>query len=156
MNRRAQRVASLIRDTIGQLLLAKIADPRIDPARTSITHVDVPEDLLTARVFISVIGSEAQQRNALRALNHAAGHIQELMMRQISLRNTPLLEFVEDKSFKKSLETYAAIQQAMEEIRQKEEARQAESASESTPTDQAQNPDQGKQAPGGESQESDQ
>lgn len=156
MNRRAQRVASLIRDTVGQLLLAKIADPRIDPARTSITRVEVPEDLLTARVFISVIGSEAQQRNALRALNHAAGHIQELMMRQISLRNTPMLEFVEDKSFKKSLETYAAIQQAMEEIRQKEQARQAQSPGESTPAGEADDQGESNQAPQDESQESDQ
>lgn len=123
MNRRTERVASLIRHTIGQLILAKLSDPRIDPARTSVTRVEVPEDLLTARVFISVMGTDAQQRSALRALKHAAGHIQDLMARQITLRNTPMLEFVEDVRFKKSLETYTAIQKAMEETRQKEEAR---------------------------------
>ena len=42
-------------------------------------------------------------------------------MRQISLRNTPRLEFVEDTNFKKTLKTYTLIQKAMEEIRQKEE-----------------------------------
>jgi len=123
MNRRTERVCSLIRDTIGQLILAKLSDPRIDPARTSVTRVEMPEDLLTARVFMSVIGTEPQQRSTLRALKHAAGHIQELMMRQISLRNTPLLEFVEDTNFKKSLETYKIIQQAMNELHQKEDAR---------------------------------
>ncbi len=121
MKRRTERVSSLIRDTIGEILLSKISDPRIDPALVSVTRVEMPEDLLTARVFVSVMGAQTQQRNVLRALRHAAGRIQELMMRQISLRNTPRLEFVEDTNFKKTLETYTLIQKAMEEIRQKEE-----------------------------------
>lgn len=122
MNRRTQRVANLIRNTIGQLLLAKIADPRIDPARTSITRVEVPDDLLTAKVYVSVMGTEAEQKLAVQALRHAAGHIQELMMRQISLRHTPQLDFVLDEQFKKMIQTYAIIEEAMKEIRQKDEA----------------------------------
>jgi ribosome-binding factor A len=121
MKRRTERVTSLIRDTIGEILLSKISDPRIDPALVSVTRVEMPEDLMTARVFVSVMGAESQQRNVLRALQHAAGRIQELMMKQISLRNTPHLEFVEDKTFKKTLETYTLIQKAMQEIREKEE-----------------------------------
>ena len=124
MSRRTERVGSLIRNTIGQLLLSKLSDPRIDPAKTSITRVEVPEDLLTAKVFVSVLGTEGEQGRTLRALTHAAGHIQELMMRQISLRHTPTLEFVADTGFKRTLQTYAIIDQAMEEIRQKEQARQ--------------------------------
>ncbi len=122
-SRRTERIANLIRNTIGQLLLSKIADPRIDPARTSITRVEVPEDLLTARIYISVIGSEADQRKALTALNGAAGHFQELLGKEIQLRNTPRLDFVVDAQFKKSIETYRLIQQAMQEIHQKEQAK---------------------------------
>jgi ribosome-binding factor A len=129
MSRRSERVANLIRNTIGRLLLAKLSDPRVDPARTSVTRVEVPEDLLTATVYFSVIGTEAHQRRTLHALTHAAGHIQELMMREIRLRNTPLLEFRIDKQFKKTLQTLQLIQQAMEEIHQKEQARAAEGAS---------------------------
>ena len=127
MSRRTQRIESLIRDTIGMLLLTKIADPRIDPARTSVTRVEVPADLLSARVYISVIGTEAQQRNALRALQHAAGHIQELMMRQIELRTTPILDFQADVQFKKAIQTQAIIQQVSEELRRKDEERGASS-----------------------------
>ncbi len=47
-------------------------------------------------------------------------------MRQISLRNTPHLEFVDDKQFKKAMETYTIIQKAMDEIRQKEERAKAQ------------------------------
>lgn len=123
MSRRADRVGSLIRQILGQVLLSKLSDPRVDPARTSITRVEVPEDLLTARVYVSVMGTEAQQRTALRALRHAGGRIQELLMRQMSLRHTPVLRFELDKQFKKTLQILQLIEQAMAEIRQKELAR---------------------------------
>ena len=125
MNRRTERVGNLIRNTIGQLILRQLADPRIDPARTSVTRVELPEDLLTAKVYVSVGGDEAQQRKTIQALRHAAGHIQELMMRKISLRHTPALDFVLDEAFKKTLETYQIIEQAMKEIRSKDPAEQA-------------------------------
>jgi len=129
MSRRTQRVANLIRETVGEVLLRQLSDPRIDPARTSITRVEIPEDLLTARVFISVIGTEGQQSRTIRALQHAAGHVQELMMKRISLRHTPLLSFELDESFKKTLQTFELIDQAMDEIHQREAARQQEGAS---------------------------
>jgi ribosome-binding factor A len=125
MSRRSERVASLIRDTIGHLLLAKLSDPRLNPALVSVTRVEVADDLLTARVYVSVVGAPSQQRNALRALRHAAGRLQELMMRQIQLRNTPVLEFALDEKFKQTLRTYELINQAMAEIRAKEERQAA-------------------------------
>jgi len=124
MSRRTQRVANLIRQTLAEALLSKLSDPRIDPARTSLTRVEIPEDLLTAKVFVSVLGTQAQQRRALRALRHAAGHLQELMMRRISLRHTPILSFELDTRYKKTLETLDIIRQAMDEIQEKELARQ--------------------------------
>jgi len=151
MRRRAERVSSLIRDVVGQLLLSKISDPRVDPARVSITNVEVAEDLMVAKIFISVTGdprrtdteNAKEQTLTVRALRHAAGHIQELMMEQISLRFTPRLEFVEDHTFKKTLQTYQIIQQAMDEIRQKEQAKSAadegESESATKPSDKAPN-----------------
>ena len=122
MNRRPKRIASLIRDTIGQILLTKLSDPRIDPVRTSIVRVEVPDDLLTAKVYVSVIGEPADQRRTLRALRHAAGHVQELMMRQMSLRHTPMLDFQIDTRFKKTVETLEIIQKVSEELRAKDEA----------------------------------
>lgn len=121
MSRRSERIASLIRETIGQVLLTKLSDPRVNPALVSVTRVEVPEDLLTARVYVSVVGTASQQRTSLRALRHAAGHIQELMMRQIQLRNTPVLQFAIDQKFKQTLRTYQLIDQAMAEIRAKED-----------------------------------
>lgn len=126
MTRRMERIGNLIRNTIGELLLSKISDPRIDPARTSVTRVEVADDLLTAKVYISVIGTEAQQRTTLAALRHAAGHIQELMMRQIELRLTPVLNFTLDAQFKKALKTLEILQKVSQELREKDLQRSQE------------------------------
>ena len=104
------------------MLLDKISDPRIDPARTSIISVEVSDDLLRATVYVSVMGTENRQRLAIRALQHAAGHIQELMMRQIRLRLTPILSFKSDAKFKKTLETLEIIQKVSDELRAKDMA----------------------------------
>jgi len=109
-------------------VLEKLADPRIDTAKMSVTRVEVGEDLLTAKVYVSVMGGEPEQRCTLRALDHAAGYIQDLMMRRISLRHTPVLKFLLDTKYKKTLETWKVIEQVMDEIRRKEEAGGAEGA----------------------------
>ena len=130
MSRRTDRVASLIRDVVGELVQSKLSDPRVDPARTSITRVEVSEELTSAKVFISVMGTEAEARTTVRALQHAAGRLQERMMQKVRLRNTPVLSFHVDVSFKKTLETLNLISRATEEIREKEEARAAKEAEE--------------------------
>ena len=123
MTRRTQRVGSLVRDTVGRLILTELSDPRIDPARTSVVRVEVPEDLLTAKVFVSVLGDDALQRKTLRALRHAAGHIQELLGRRLALKHTPRLTFEFDKNFQGTLEIYRIIEDAMQEIRDKDSER---------------------------------
>ena len=124
MSRRTERVGNLIRNTLGQLLLSKMSDPRFDSARTSITRVEVPEDLLTARVYVSVTGSEEDQHKTIAALQHAVGYLQERLGREIRLRNTPRLSFEIDVKFKKTLETLSLISEITEERRAKEQARQ--------------------------------
>lgn len=119
MTRRTERICSTIRRTIAEALLSKVADPRIEPARTSITNVVIAEDLLVAKVYVSVLGDEAAQRRTLDALRHAAGYFQELVGRQVQLRYTPSLEFHADSQFKKTLETLEAIQRVSEELARK-------------------------------------
>ena len=118
-----------MRQIMGDLLLRKLSDPRIDRARTSMTRVEVAEDLLTAKVYVSVMGTEGEQNRTIQALRHASGHLQELMMKQMSLRTTPVLSFILDTEFKKTLETLDIIQRVSDEIRQKDQARLEAAAS---------------------------
>ena len=120
MSRRTERIGKVIKQSVGRILRTELSDPRIDTARTSITRVEVQEDLLRAKVYVSVIGTEAEQRRTVRALNHAAGRIQLEMRRDVSLRFMPALEFLTDEQFKGALKTWQLIQQAMDELREKE------------------------------------
>ena len=124
MSRRTDRVGNLIRNTLGQLLLSKMSDPRFDSARTSITRVEVPEDLLTARVYVSVTGSDEDRNKTIAALQNATGYLQERLGREIRLRNTPKLTFEIDVKFKKTLETLSLISEIAEERRVKQQTRQ--------------------------------
>jgi ribosome-binding factor A len=135
MSRRTQRIANLVRNSLGALLLSKLSDPRVDPARTSITRVEVPEDLLTAKVFVSVMGTPAEQRKTVTALKHAAGRLQDLLARDVQLRHTPVLRFELDTQFKKTLQTLEIINQAMEEIHARQRARDEADGPESQPSD---------------------
>lgn len=124
MARRTERVGNLIRNTLGPILLAKMSDPRLDPARVSITRVELPEDLLTARVYISVLGGRKEEETrVIAALRHAAGYLQARLMEQIRLRNTPRLDFCIDEQYKKTMRTLHLIAEISEELRQKDQAR---------------------------------
>ncbi len=121
MNRRTERIGKLLQHEVGKVLLGKLADPRIDSARTSITRVEATEDLVRAKVYISIIGTQAQQQRCIKALERAAGRIRAIVRDNVTLRHMPILEFEIDHQFKKTLETLNVIRQAMDEIREKEE-----------------------------------
>ena len=121
MNRRTERIGKLLQHEIGKILIEKLADPRIDAARTSITRVKVQEDLLAAKVYVSIIGTEAQQRRCIEALERAAGRIRILVRDEVRIRYMPALVFVADQQFKETLETWNLIRQAMDEIHDRED-----------------------------------
>lgn len=151
MSRRTQRVAALIRQIVGELILTKLSDPRIDRVRTSVTRVEIGEDLLTAKVYVSVMGTEGQQNRTISALRHASGHVQELMAKKITLRHTPVLTFAMDTEFKKTLDTLDIIRRVTDEIEQKDQARiQAEESQDSQAQGQ---PDQQTPLPGNTKQD---
>jgi ribosome-binding factor A len=110
----------VIRQILGEALLSKLADPRVDPARTSITRVEIDEELVDARVYVSVMDEPGNQKLTIDALKHAKGYFQEQIGRQLRIRHTPSLTFQLDEQFKKTLETYRLIDEAMAEIREKD------------------------------------
>ena len=89
---RVDKVASIVRDIVGEAMTTHLHDPRISPL-ASVTRVEVSGDLQIARVYISVIGEAATGRRTLAGLTHAAGHIQRLVARQLTIRRCPQLRF---------------------------------------------------------------
>lgn len=79
------------------VLLRDIKDPRI-PALTSVMKTEVTKDLKFAKIYVSVMGSEEEKKNALKGLKSASSFIRREISRRLNLRITPELNFVIDDS----------------------------------------------------------
>ena len=69
--RRVERVASLIRKEISELLSTGIRDGRVHQGMVSITSVEVAGDLQHCKIFVSVFGTEEERGQALEGLKAA-------------------------------------------------------------------------------------
>jgi ribosome-binding factor A len=65
-----------------------------------------------AKVLVSIMGSEAQQRTVLKGLQNSVGFLQSKIADRIETRYIPRLSFVIDDGVKKSV----AVQQILEQI----------------------------------------
>jgi ribosome-binding factor A len=97
--RRQERVADLLQEEISDLLQRKVRDPRLE--LVTVTALQVSSDLRYARVYVSLLGSEEEQRAALAGLQHAAGFLRHELGARLSLRCVPDLTFVLDESIER-------------------------------------------------------
>lgn len=111
---RRDKFASVIRNVIGDVISHKLSDPRIS-MMTSVTRVEVSGDLQHAKVYVSVMGSETEQRRTLIGLSHARAHIQRIVAGKISARQCPQILFVEDDSIKGTARIVKIIQDSLSE-----------------------------------------
>jgi ribosome-binding factor A len=99
---RANRLAGEIKRVITELLQIGLKDPRVHRL-TSITAVNVSRDLRHAKVYVSVMGSEEEQKKTLEGLQSANGFIRSELGKQIRLSYHPELLFELDTSLEHSL-----------------------------------------------------
>ena len=95
--RRPDRVAEAIREEVATFLAEDVKDPRVQGLVT-VTGVDVTRDLRHARVFVSVLGSDAERAVTFEGLASVAGHLRARVGRALRLRLAPELVFKEDQS----------------------------------------------------------
>jgi ribosome-binding factor A len=94
MYKRATRVADQIRMEVADIIMRKTKDPRVGDV--TVTDVEVTNDLRLARVFVTALGDERAQTDALAGLDKAAGFIRSELGRRLQLRYTPELVFQRD------------------------------------------------------------
>ena len=94
---RMERLAEELKKTVSAVIF-DMNDPRI-PVVTSITSMEVTQDLKYAKAHVSVYGEdEAAAKAAVDALNHAAGFIQHEVGSRMTIRRVPQIKFVGDDS----------------------------------------------------------
>jgi len=100
MAHRIERVNSLIRQEISQLLQRQVKDPRLG-SFIAITEVSTSADLKFAKVFISRMCSQEERHQTLEALVSASGFFRRELARRLKLRYTPELRFFWDDSMER-------------------------------------------------------
>src|SRR5436853_5527073 len=98
---RMRRVNGAVREVISTHISGDLKDPRI--GFITVTGVETSPDLRTARVFVSVLGEEAERESALDGLRSSAGFLQSQVGAQLRMKRTPTLQFVYDDSVERGM-----------------------------------------------------
>ncbi|MGA2501555.1 MAG: 30S ribosome-binding factor RbfA [Tepidisphaeraceae bacterium] len=114
MNRRAERLASIIRRELADIILHELNDPRLT-GMPSVTRVELGEDLSIANVYVTIMGTPGQQTAALNALKHSAGLMRTRLTREIAIRQVPFLQFHLDEQLRKELAVLELIDKVARE-----------------------------------------
>jgi ribosome-binding factor A len=121
-------VAEQIRVEIAEILQRELKDPRI--GLTTCTRVNVSGDLRVAKVYVSVLGSESEQQQTMKALGSASGYVRHLLSRRLGLRVSPEVRFMFDPSVEYSIKLEKMLEETRrdteDEEREEEEREQEE------------------------------
>ena len=100
-SRRVEKLSSLLKREISELLVNGLRDERIHQAMITITSVEVSGDLQHAKIFLSLFGEEQKKAEVLIGLDEAKGFIRAELARRLQMRRSPDLVFKIDKGMTK-------------------------------------------------------
>jgi ribosome-binding factor A len=110
-SRRLLKAAEAIREVVSMAILTEVRDPRVK--NVTVTMVEVAPDMKSAKVHVSIMGDEKQERLSLSGLQHSAGFLQKRIADEIDMRYTPRLTFELDKGVKNSLEVARILSEVL-------------------------------------------
>jgi ribosome-binding factor A len=94
---RIERVNTLIRREISEIIQHHLKDPRITEF-IAVTAVETTADLKYAKVFVSSIGGQQDEARTIGVLSAAAGFMRSELAKKVRLKHTPELSFHWDNS----------------------------------------------------------
>ena len=95
VNHRNDRVASTIHREISQLLNGQLTDPRLNHIVT-VSEVSLSSDFSKATIGVTVLADSQSAVEVAAGLNSASVYLRKELGTRLSLKRTPLLEFVLD------------------------------------------------------------
>ena len=98
---RMRRINEVLREVIGAAIVTELSDPRI--GFVTVTSVETSPDLHTARVHVSVLGSDAARQEALVGLRSSHGVLQAKIAAETRMKRTPTLSFHYDPTVERGM-----------------------------------------------------
>jgi len=105
---RVARVADEIRSSAAEILRT-LKDPRI--GFVSVVSAEVSSDLRHVKLYVSVLGPDAERQATMQALERATGFVRSELGRRVRLYHTPEVRFVEDTSIAHGDRIHRLLQQ---------------------------------------------
>ena len=121
-NRRADRVAEAIREEVATVLTGGAKDPRI-VGFVTVTAVEVTHDLRNAKVFVSVMGTDAERAQTLEGLGEIARSVRQRLAKVLRLRFVPEIAFKHDPSVERAARIETLLAQVKAERTRDEDGR---------------------------------
>ncbi len=122
---RIERVNSLMRQELSELLQREVKDPRLSSS-VIVTGVETAPDMRHARVFVSrIVKTEEEKRETLEALDSAAGVLRRELAEKLRLRHIPDLTFEWDDSIERGAHLLELIDKVAEESEKQEKGKEA-------------------------------
>lgn len=118
--RRKERVEREIQNTIAQFLIKGFKTPL--PGLVTVSAVRMPGDFRTAKVYISVLGSDSDKSGAMKILEERAFEVQNFIGRELKMRYCPKITFLQDDTTEKVLKIEKILQELKVERQGVEEA----------------------------------
>ncbi len=108
-----ERIREQIKVKCARVIMEDLNDPRA--GFITVQNVELSKDLRHAKVYVSVLGEEAERRRVMRMLKDATGFIQRAVAGSLRTRVTPALNFVLDTSIDKSFKVAAILDEIKKE-----------------------------------------
>ncbi len=124
MSRRIERLNSLIRRDLSDLIRNEVRDPRV-AVEMSVTRVDTSSDVQHAKVHVSVFGTLREKEDAIAGLEDASGFIRRQLRGRLETRNVPILRFVLDDTLDEGNEMLRLLDSLSDQIPPEPDAAQS-------------------------------
>jgi ribosome-binding factor A len=110
---RQEKVRELLRSAISEIILREMKDPRL--GFITITDAEVSPDLRNAKVFVSILGDQAQKDQGMKALRSASRFIRSEFAKRANMKVTPEIVFMEDKALERGSRIFELLEKMKKE-----------------------------------------
>lgn len=107
---RMRRINGVLREVIGAAISSDLSDPRI--GFVTVTSVETSPDLRTAKVFVSVLGSDEDREETLAGLRSSHGVLQTRIAAETRMKRTPTLTFHYDNTIEQGVRISQLLDEA--------------------------------------------
>lgn len=114
MIQRTDRLNSLLQEVIAEVIMREIRNPKISKLIT-VKKVEITKDLHYAKVYISMLGSDLEKKETLKALKSAAGYISTRAAKKVVMRYFPSLTFHMDDTLEDEIRIHSLLEKIHDE-----------------------------------------